>query len=210
MSSGYLVGTERKRWCPLVTAWSLGEGWSYCRRRSNRQVTSLGLEGQKDRGCQVRKGGYLISRPARNRLECKVSRMLRGGGSGRVAPWRGLLWDPFVKVNVRGCVIVRSRLFNGAWLFFLFSIVPFVAQPIPTNDTLESNTKICAVEESQGRKKLSCDCGPNHKSSCFDRWCRFDESQGMVRWRVSEQCPVLILLRWGKKGADEKRSPMTK
>lgn len=70
----------------------------------------------------------------------------------RVAPWRGLVWDPFVKVNVCGCVIVRSRLFNGGCLFFLFSIVPFVAQPSPTNDTLESTTKICAVEESQGRK----------------------------------------------------------
>lgn len=30
MSSEYLVGTEGKRWCPLVTAWSLGEGWFYC------------------------------------------------------------------------------------------------------------------------------------------------------------------------------------
>lgn len=30
MSSEYLVGTEGKWWCPLVTAWSLGEGWFYC------------------------------------------------------------------------------------------------------------------------------------------------------------------------------------
>jgi hypothetical protein len=111
----------------------------------------LGLEGQKGRISDFK------ASKKQTGMCTKASRMLRGGGSGRVCPWQRLVWDPYDKSECCGGVFVRSRLLNGEGDCSYSRLFP-CSQPSPTKKALES-TKVWRLKNPKRENSL-CDCGP--------------------------------------------------